>query len=51
VKAVYFLVILGTKIVKIVNRVLAESESDIKKFTDEHNAYLKELGVDLLKSP
>jgi type I restriction enzyme M protein len=34
-----------------VNRVLAESESDIKKFTDEHNAYLKELGVDLLKSP
>jgi type I restriction enzyme M protein len=34
-----------------VNRALAESESDIKKFTDEHNAYLKELGVDLLKSP
>jgi hypothetical protein len=26
-----------------VNRALAESESDIKKFTDEHNAYLKEL--------
>jgi type I restriction enzyme M protein len=28
-----------------VNRALAESESDIKKFTDEHNAYLKELVV------
>jgi hypothetical protein len=27
------------------------TESDIKKFTDEHNAYLKELGVNLLKSP
>jgi hypothetical protein len=34
-----------------VNQALAESESDIKKFTDEHNAYLKELGVNLLKSP
>jgi hypothetical protein len=30
---------------------LAKTESDIKKFTDKHNAYLKELGVDLLKSP
>ena len=34
-----------------VNQALAKTESDIKKFTDEHNAYLKELGVDLLKSP
>jgi bisphosphoglycerate-independent phosphoglycerate mutase (AlkP superfamily) len=31
-----------------VNQALAKTESDIKKFTDEHNAYLKELGVDLL---
>ncbi|VVH65149.1 Type I restriction-modification system, DNA-methyltransferase subunit M (EC [uncultured Gammaproteobacteria bacterium] len=34
-----------------VNQALAKTESDIKKFTDEHNAYLKELGVNLLKSP
>jgi type I restriction-modification system DNA methylase subunit len=26
-----------------VNQALAKTESDIKKFTDEHNAYLKEL--------
>jgi hypothetical protein len=31
-----------------VNQALAKTESDIKKFTDEHNAYLKELGVNLL---
>jgi hypothetical protein len=28
-----------------VNQALAKTESDIKKFTDEHNAYLKELGL------
>ena len=27
---------------------LVEIEKDIKKFTDEHNAYLEELGLDLL---
>jgi hypothetical protein len=26
-----------------VNQALAKTESDIKKFTDKHNAYLKEL--------
>ena len=31
-----------------VNKELADLEKDIKKFTDEHNGYLKELGIDLL---
>jgi len=32
-----------------VNEELADLEKDIKKFTDEHNGYLEELGVKLLK--
>jgi len=32
-----------------VNRELVELEKDIKKYTDEHNVYLKELGLDLLR--
>jgi len=31
-----------------VNREIRELEADIKKFRDEHNEYLKELGLDLL---
>ena len=31
-----------------INSELVKLEKDIKKFTDEHNVYLKELGLDLL---
>ncbi len=31
-----------------VNNALKKAQGDIEKFIDEHNAYLKELGVDLL---